>query len=151
MKDRSKYSGWWRLAAGLVAVAAAVACGSNPAEPSSPAVAVAFSSTDLRTGSGTEATTGRTVTVHYTGWLYSASAADNKGSQFDTSAARGPFSFILGARQVIAGWDQGVAGMRVGGMRRLVIPPSLGYGGTANGPIPANSTLVFDVELLSVQ
>ena len=91
------------------------------------------------------------MTVHYTGWLYSASAPDNKGTQFDTSAARGPFSFILGARQVIAGWDQGVAGMRVGGMRRLVIPPSLGYGGTANGPIPANSTLVFDVELLSVQ
>ena len=149
MNDRSKSSGWWRLAAGLVAVAAAVACGSNPAEPSGPAVA--FSSSELRTGSGTEATNGRTVTVHYTGWLYSASAADNKGTQFDTSAARGPFSFILGARQVIAGWDQGVAGMRVGGMRRLVIPPSLGYGGTANGPIPANSTLVFDVELLTVQ
>ena len=112
---------------------------------------MAFASTDLRTGTGTEATSGRTVTVHYTGWLYAAGAPDNKGTQFDTSAARGPFSFILGARQVIAGWDQGVAGMRVGGMRRLVIPPNLGYGSTANGPIPANSTLVFDIELLSVQ
>ena len=112
---------------------------------------MAFSSTDLRTGTGTEATSGRTVTVHYTGWLYAAGASDNKGTQFDTSAARGPFAFVLGARQVIAGWDQGVAGMRVGGMRRLVIPPNLGYGSTANGPIPGNSTLVFDIELLSVQ
>lgn len=133
----------------VVSALAAAACGeSNPAAPS---VNVPFTSTDLAAGAGAEATAGRTVTVHYTGWLYSATTTDNKGTQFDTSASRGPFQFVLGVGQVIRGWDQGVAGMRVGGRRRLVVPPSLGYGNVANGPIPANSTLVFDIELLSVQ
>lgn len=95
--------------------------------------------------------TGRSLTVNYTGWLYSANAPDNKGSQFDSSVGRAPFPFVLGAGGVIAGWDRGVIGMRVGGLRRLVIPPELGYGSQASGPIPANSTLVFEVELLSVQ
>ena len=94
---------------------------------------------------------GRTVSVNYTGWLYDASKTDNKGTQFDTSIGRGVFSFLLGGGQVIAGWDQGVPGMKVGGSRRLVIPPSLGYGASANGPIPGNSTLVFDVSLVAVQ
>jgi FKBP-type peptidyl-prolyl cis-trans isomerase FkpA len=115
-----------------------------------PSVNVAFSQTDLTVGSGTEAVRGKTVTVNYTGWLYDANKAENKGAQFDTSIGRGPFSFVLGTGQVIAGWDQGVTGMKVGGKRRLVIPPSLGYGSQAVGSIPANSTLVFDVELLSV-
>lgn len=102
-------------------------------------------------GSGAEAMTGRSVTVNYTGWLYSANSQDNKGSQFDSSVGRQPFGFVLGAGAVISGWDRGVVGMRVGGLRRLVIPPELGYGNQSNGPIPANSTLVFEVELLSVQ
>ena len=131
----------------LVAALSAASCSS----PTAPSANVVFSTTDLRAGTGTEATNGRTVTVNYTGWLYSATATGNKGTQFDSNAGRGPFPFVLGARQVITGWDQGVLGMRAGGLRRLVIPPSLGYGSQANGPIPANSTLLFEVELLSVQ
>jgi FKBP-type peptidyl-prolyl cis-trans isomerase FkpA len=107
--------------------------------------------TDLRLGTGAEASTGQRVTVNYTGWLFDAAKPDQKGKQFDSSIGRGPFTFLLGAGQVIKGWDQGVAGMKVGGQRRLVIPPSLGYGPNANGPIPASSTLIFDVEVLGVQ
>jgi FKBP-type peptidyl-prolyl cis-trans isomerase FkpA len=107
----------------------------------------AFSQTDLRDGTGATATQGRTVAVSYTGWLYDPTKAESKGTQFDTNAN---FSFPLGAGRVIPGWDQGVVGMKVGGQRRLIIPPNLGYGSTANGPIPANSTLVFDIVLLSV-
>lgn len=137
------------LAATLALTVAA--CGGGSGTPTSPSLNVPFSTTDLRVGTGAEATNGRRVTVNYTGWLYSTTATDNKGTQFDTSVGRSAFAFTLGGGQVIAGWDRGVAGMRVGGLRRLVIPPDLGYGGTANGPIPANSTLVFDVELLAVQ
>ena len=96
-------------------------------------------------GAGTEATTGKLVRVHYTGWL-------PNGTKFDSSRDpnRQPFQFTLGNGDVIRGWDEGVAGMKVGGRRKLVIPASLGYGARANGPIPANSVLVFDVELLAV-
>ena len=107
--------------------------------------------TDLTVGTGATATAGHSVSVNYTGWLYDATKPDNKGTQFDSSIGRGPFSFLLGAGQVIAGWDQGVAGMKVGGSRRLIIPPSLGYGASGTGPIPGNATLVFDVTLLGVQ
>ena len=104
--------------------------------------------TDLVVGTGTQAVAGDTVSVDYVGTL-------TNGKQFDSTAAHGgqPFSFVLGAGQVIRGWDEGVAGMRVGGERRLVIPPSLGYGGQSvgNGLIPANSTLIFTVKLLAVQ
>ena len=104
-------------------------------------------------GSGVEAVTGKNVFVHYTGWLYDAAAADNKGKKFDSSRDRGqPFEFPLGAGRVIKGWDQGVAGMKVGGQRTLTIPPGLGYGSRgAGGLIPPNATLVFDVELLNVR
>ena len=107
---------------------------------------------DHKIGDGTEATAGMTVTVHYTGWLFDDDATDNKGQKFDSSRDRGdPFVFPLGAGRVIAGWDQGVAGMKVGGSRTLVIPPELGYGARgAGGVIPPNATLVFDVELLAV-
>jgi len=109
--------------------------------------------TDVKVGTGAEASSGHTVSVHYTGWLYSASAPDHHGSKFDSSRDRNePFEFRLGAGQVIKGWDQGVAGMKVGGQRTLVIPPDLGYGGRgAGGVIPPNATLVFDVELLGVR
>ena len=108
--------------------------------------------TDLREGTGAMAGTGHTATVHYTGWLFSEGATDNKGQQFDSSVGRGPFSFKLGAGQVIRGWDQGVQGMKVGGQRRLVLPPDFAYGSRgAGGVIPPNATLVFDVELLDVK
>ena len=109
--------------------------------------------TDVVVGTGSEATKGKTVSVHYTGWLYNPSAADHHGTKFDSSRDRNePFGFGLGAGQVIAGWDQGVAGMKVGGKRTLVIPPALGYGGRgAGGVIPPNAVLVFDVELLGVK
>ncbi len=109
--------------------------------------------TDGAVGSGAVATSGKEVTVHYTGWLYDPKAADKHGKKFDSSRDRGePFSFALGAGRVIRGWDQGVAGMKVGGKRTLVIPSELGYGSRgAGGSIPPNATLLFDVELLAVK
>lgn len=109
--------------------------------------------TDVTMGSGDEAIAGMNVSVHYTGWLYDKSAVDNKGKKFDSSRDRGqPFEFPLGAGRVIKGWDQGVAGMKVGGQRSLIIPPGLGYGSRgAGGLIPPNAALVFDVELLNVR
>jgi FKBP-type peptidyl-prolyl cis-trans isomerase FkpA len=94
---------------------------------------VPFSQTDLVVGTGRQAANGNNVTVNYTGWLYNPSAAENKGTQFDTSIGKTPLSFRLGQRMVIPGWDQGVVGMAIGGRRRLIIPPSLGYGSTGNG------------------
>jgi FKBP-type peptidyl-prolyl cis-trans isomerase len=108
---------------------------------------------DVQHGNGAEATSGHTVVVHYTGWLYDPSKADSHGAKFDSSRDRAsPFSFPLGAGRVIKGWDQGVEGMKVGGRRTLVIPPQLGYGTRgAGGVIPPNATLIFDVELLDVK
>jgi FKBP-type peptidyl-prolyl cis-trans isomerase FkpA len=104
-------------------------------------------------GSGNEAVAGRQVSVHYTGWLYDQAKADHKGQKFDSSRDRNePFAFRLGGGQVIQGWDQGVAGMKVGGKRTLTIPPQLGYGSQgAGGVIPPNATLLFEVELLDVR
>ena len=112
-----------------------------------------FTKQDARVGSGNEAVAGREVTVHYTGWLYDPSRPDNKGSKFDSSRDRNdPFKFRLGAGQVIRGWDEGVAGMKVGGRRTLTIPSNMGYGARgAGGDIPPNAALVFDVELLDVR
>lgn len=136
-----------------LAAAAASACGSSsPTSPSgSVGLDVPYSQSDLTVGAGAEAATGRRLAVNYTGWLYDPARPDHKGQQFDSSTGRGAFSFTLGVGQVIRGWDQGFTGMRVGGTRRLVVPPSLGYGAAGNGPIPGNATLVFDVELLDVQ
>jgi FKBP-type peptidyl-prolyl cis-trans isomerase FkpA len=128
------------------------ACGgSTPAGPSAPGVP--YSATDLRVGDGATAITGSTVQVNYTGWLYDASRPEQKGNQFETSVGKSPFGFYLGGGQVIKGWDLGVPGMKVGGLRRLVIPPDLAYGGQAagGGAIPPNSTLIFEIELLGVQ
>lgn len=109
--------------------------------------------TDVKLGTGEMATAGKNVSVHYTGWLYDASAPDHHGKKFDSSRDRNePFGFTLGAGRVIKGWDQGVEGMKVGGERTLIIPASMGYGARgAGGVIPPNATLVFDVELLGVQ
>lgn len=111
-----------------------------------------YTQTDLREGTGPMASSGQTATVNYTGWLYSEDAAEQKGAKFDSSIGRAPFAFKLGAGQVIRGWDQGVQGMKVGGQRRLVLPPDFAYGARGAGnAIPPNATLVFDVELLDVK
>ncbi|MCP5329173.1 MAG: FKBP-type peptidyl-prolyl cis-trans isomerase [Sinobacteraceae bacterium] len=108
---------------------------------------------ELKPGTGVEIKPGQTAVVHYTGWLYADGAPDNKGRKFDSSRDRGdPFAFRVGGGEVIKGWDQGVAGMQVGGERRLVIPSELGYGARgAGGVIPGGATLVFDVELVSIR
>jgi FKBP-type peptidyl-prolyl cis-trans isomerase FkpA len=115
------------------------------------APAIALQKIDTVQGSGKEAVAGATVVVNYTGWLYAPDAQGHHGAQFDSSVGRGPFSFQLGGGQVIPGWDQGVQGMKVGGKRTLIIPAALGYGEQGAGPIPPNSNLIFDVELLDVK
>lgn len=143
-----------RLISFTVIMLALVVGGCSKDTPTSPTANVPFSAVDVRVGTGTEATNGRTVAVNYTGWLYSANAADNKGTQFDSSLTPGrtPFAFVLGTGNVIQGWHRGILGMRVGGSRRLTIPPDLAYGAQGSPPvIPGNATLVFDVELVAVQ
>jgi FKBP-type peptidyl-prolyl cis-trans isomerase len=136
------------------------ACGGKPAPESvsaAPSVAVPAVATltalDLQAGSGTPIAAGQKAVVQYTGWLYETAAPDNKGKEFDSSRNSGqPFSFVVGAGQVIKGWDQGVLGMKVGGRRRLTIPADLGYGDVgAGGVIPPGAALVFDVELVAVE
>ncbi|WP_202414309.1 FKBP-type peptidyl-prolyl cis-trans isomerase [Duganella flavida] len=124
-----------------------------PQAPSASATAnaVPFQKIDTTVGEGKEATTGATAVVNYTGWLYVADAPAQHGAQFDSSVGRAPFSFPLGAGQVIPGWDEGVKGMKVGGKRTLIVPASMGYGENGVGPIPPNATLIFDVELLDVR
>lgn len=133
----------------------AIGCSGGNSNPTSPTFLpfAEFSQTDLRVGTGADATAGKSLTVHYTGWLYDPTQPEQKGRQIDSSAGRDPFTFTLGAGRVIRGWDQGVVGMKVGGQRRLIIPPSLAYGseGSVGGAIPPNATLVFDIELLDVQ
>ncbi len=109
--------------------------------------------TDVVNGDGPTAEAGQTVIVHYTGWLYDPGQPENKGEKFDSSVDRGdPFSFPLGAGRVIRGWDEGFAGMQIGGKRILVIPPEMGYGARgAGGAIPPNATLMFEVELLDIR
>jgi FKBP-type peptidyl-prolyl cis-trans isomerase FkpA len=132
----------------LAAALCVASCSNTPTLPSSSAP---YSQVDLLAGTGSEAASGNTLTVNYTGWIYDSTKPDSKGLQFDSSVGRDPFQFILGTQSVIAGWDKGLVGMKVGGIRRLVIPPSLGYGDTRNHSIPQYSTLVFDIELIAVQ
>ncbi len=112
----------------------------------------AFQMEDIVVGSGAEAVRGKTIKVHYTGWLYDPTQPNNRGRKFDSSKDRNdPFTFPLGAGHVIRGWDEGFAGMKVGGKRVLTIPAEMGYGARgAGGVIPPNATLVFEVELLGV-
>jgi len=121
--------------------------------PTAPGLSVPFSSSDLVVGVGAEAIAGHAVTIEYTGWLYNSTAPQNKGRQFDTTLGRGPLSFVLGAGQVIRGWDRGIGGMKVGGRRRLVVPPDLAYGsmGAGDGLVPPNATLVFEIDLVGVE
>ena len=132
----------------LAVVTAAAACGSDTA-PSVVTTTAPYSANDLVAGTGATAVNGSRVTVGYTGWLHDSSRTDAKGTQFESNPAG--FTFVLGTNAVIVGWDRGVLDMRVGGQRRLVIPPDLAYGSRGSGPIPPNATLVFDVTLLNVQ
>lgn len=149
-----------QLAAATLLLAGAALAQDPPATPPAPAPtpaaapAEALLVTDLVPGVGDEVFPGMIAIVHYTGWLYDPAAPDLRGKQFDSSRERGqPFSFPVGAGRVIRGWDQGVPGMKVGGKRQLVIPPTLAYGARSigNGLIPPNSTLLFEVELLAVE
>jgi len=135
------------LALVLLAFAAA-GCGDSPSSPSSYAP---FSQIDLVFGQGASAETGKTLTLNYNGWLYDPTAADFKGVQFASSLTSGQIIYTAGDGTVIQGWERGVLGMKEGGLRRLVIPPSLGYGPNRYTIIPPNATLVFELELVKVE
>lgn len=137
------------LTVAALAVAGTVLPGCNDSQ-TAPTNNAPYSQTDVRIGTGADAVSGGLLTVHYTGWLYDESKPEQKGAQFDSSAGGTGFIFTVGVGQVIFGWDQGVPGMKVGGVRRLVIPPSLGYGGVRNSSIPPNATMLFEIELLAV-
>lgn len=123
-------------------------CSDDGGSPTSPSANIPYSTTDLRVGTGAEATAGRQVVVNYSGWLYSTTAPDNKGTLFDS----GTYPFVAGSNQAIEGFSRAVVGMRVGGLRRVVIPPNLGYGAAGSPPrIPGNATLLFEIELTAVQ
>ena len=155
-----------RLMMLAAAVVAGAALAQSPAQ--APAVGSPLSSTtaskfgakvtelqiiEQKLGTGAEAIAGKAVIVHYTGWIYDPNAADGHGAKFDSSLDRNvPFGFFLGSGKVIKGWDEGIAGMKIGGRRTLVIPPHKAYGERgAGGVIPPNATLVFDVELIDVK
>ena len=127
---------------------ATAGCGNAPSSPSDYAP---YSQIDLVFGEGATAETGKVLTLNYTGWFYDPTAADRKGVKLTTSAISGPVVFTAGASSVIEGWEKGVLGMREGGSRRLVIPPSLAYGPNRFNAIPPNATLVFDLELVKVE
>jgi FKBP-type peptidyl-prolyl cis-trans isomerase len=131
----------------VVAALGVSACGSSsPVAPDQNSVA--YSQTDLTVGTGAEATAGKTASVQYILWLYSETGADKKGQQIEP----GQFAFVVGANQVIKGFDNAVVGMKVGGVRRVIVPPSLAYGSTGNPPtIPPNAALVFEIGLANVQ
>ncbi len=137
------------LAAGILSI---TACSKQAATQGKAGSVTELVKTDTKVGEGAEAIEGRSVSVHYTGWLYDEVAPDHKGRRFDSSRDRGqPFEFQLGASRVIRGWDQGVQGMKVGGQRTLVIPSNLGYGPIGAGEaIPPFATLIFEVELVGV-
>jgi FKBP-type peptidyl-prolyl cis-trans isomerase FkpA len=135
----------------LVGLIAACSSGKPGAAPTGGVSSM--QSVEIKPGTGEAVTAGKIAVVQYTGWLYDAAAKDNKGKQFDSSRTGGqPFRFPVGAGQVIKGWDQGVAGMKVGGSRRLIIPPDLAYGDAgAGGVIPPGATLVFDIDLVAIE
>jgi FKBP-type peptidyl-prolyl cis-trans isomerase FkpA len=129
------------------------ATGAAPTSSKMDAKVMQLQKVDVKQGTGAEAVSGKAVVVHYTGWLYEPAAAGQKGAKFDSSRDRQvPFGFVLGAGKVIRGWDEGVAGMKVGGQRTLIIPADMAYGSRgAGGVIPPDATLIFDVELIEVK
>ena len=137
----------------LLSVVLLAGCGADPDRIPPGGSVAELQRVDERPGTGATAVAGSDVTVHYTGWLYDQDAADRRGRKFDSSRDRGePFTFLLGAGQVIRGWDDGIAGMQVGGTRTLLIPSGHAYGRKgAGGVIPPNASLVFEVELLDVR
>ncbi len=141
----------FRFAAVLLSGLLLAAC-ADPGPPPGGSIAE-LQRIDLKEGTGLVASAGDEISVHYTGWLYDEDAPNQRGEQFDSSRERGePITFLLGAGRVIRGWDEGVAGMRVGGQRVLLIPSNLGYGRKgAGGVIPPNASLVFEVELVDVK
>ena len=141
-----------RLALSVLLAASLLTACADPGPPPGGTIA-AFQTIDEKVGDGAVAKSGQDVVVHYTGWNYDEKAPDKHGRKFDSSRDRNePFTFLLGAGRVIRGWDEGVAGMRVGGKRVLMIPPAYGYGRKgAGGVIPPNGSLVFEVELLEVR
>jgi FKBP-type peptidyl-prolyl cis-trans isomerase FkpA len=137
------------LALGLALVCApAAAATPKPTPTSTPRP---LQKTDTVVGKGKTAAAGATVTVHYTGWLYSPKTPQQHGVQFDSSKGGEPFTFTLGAGKVIPGWDQGLIGMKAGGKRTLVVPAAFAYGERGAGPIPPNANLIFDITLLDVK
>jgi FKBP-type peptidyl-prolyl cis-trans isomerase FkpA len=144
-----------RLLVAASLIAALPACTRHTAGPAPAATATmnSLQSEDIKVGAGAPIAAGQQAVVQYTGWLYDAAAADQKGKEFDSSENSGqPFRFVIGAGQVIKGWDQGVAGMQVGGRRRLIIPADLAYGQEgAGGVIPPGATLVFEVTLAGIE
>jgi FKBP-type peptidyl-prolyl cis-trans isomerase FkpA len=138
----------WRAVASIALLIATTGCAGSATAPSGYAP---YSQTDVVIGTGAQASAGQTATTHYTGWLYDSTRPNQRGAQFDSSIGQTPLSFVLGGNSVIPGWEQGVPGMRVGGTRVLVVPPSLGYGDTRRGPIPPNATLLFEIQLVDLQ
>lgn len=132
----------------------AAGCNDNGEGPTDPSqVNIQFTTTDLVTGTGAQAAAGNSVTVHYTGWLYNPAGTDSKGAQFDTSLdGDPPLAVVLGVSNIIPGFQQGILGMSVGGKRRVYMPANLAYGasGSANGVIPPNASLVFEIELVTL-
>lgn len=139
---------------GLAAGLGLAGCGGGNTTDSDPMgwnTVTALQVYDTPAGTGAQADAGKTVTVHYTGYIFDVrGVASSRGTQFDTSVGKSPLSIKLGSGAVIPGFDQGVTGMKVGGKRMIIIPASLAYGRTGNGPVPPNAAVIFDVELLSV-
>jgi FKBP-type peptidyl-prolyl cis-trans isomerase FkpA len=135
------------LSALVASLGTLTACVSAPEGPTKFAP---FSQADVRVGTGATVMAGQMISAHYTGWFFDETRPDQKGAVFETSLSTQPIRFQLGSSQVIFGWNQGIPGMQVGGIRRLVIPPSVGYGGFRTGPIPPWTTLVFEIEIVSI-
>ena len=137
----------------MVLLVLAAGCGGNSSSSVLPGPPPEYKVIDLTPGAGGSPHAGDRITVNYTGWLYDRSRPDNKGKQFDTSIGHEPFTFTLRAGEVIPGWDMGFDNMKLGGTRRLIIPPHLGYGaqGTPDGGIPPNAALVFEMQLLDIK
>lgn len=134
----------------LVLAAGAAGCDFGSTSPTRPdQSAVVYSQTDLTVGTGADATAGKTASVQYAIWLYSETGTDKKGTQLQP----GQFAYVVGSTSIIKGFDMGVTGMKVGGLRRIIVPPSLAYGATGDstGTIPPNAALVFEIQLVAVQ